>query len=76
MEDETYCLFYCSKFSIIRDNFYNKIRLISPGWGRTPYNGLCGGAPPKQGTLFTLEVYERVGLSRVKVYERVRRSVI
>ena len=76
MEDEIYCLFYCSKFSIIKDNFYNKIQLISPGWGRTPYNGLYGEAPPERGTLFTLQVYERVGLARVKVYERVGKSVI
>ena len=31
------------------------------GHGGTPYNGLCGEAPPKRGTFFRLEVYKRVG---------------
>ena len=46
-----------------------------PGRG-TSYNGLYGEAPPKRGTLFTLQVCERVGISRVEVYERVEKSVI
>ena len=45
------------------------------GGGGTPYNGLCGKAPPERGTLFTLQVYERVGISRVEVYERVGKSL-
>ena len=32
-------------------------------------------APPKSGTFFRLQVYERVEISLVKVYERVGRSV-
>ena len=44
--------------------------------GDTPYNGLYGEAPPERGTPFTLQVYERVGISRVEVYERVGKSVI
>ena len=40
--------------------------LIPGGWG-TPYNGLFGEAPPKRGTLFKLEVYKRVRISRVGV---------
>ena len=44
--------------------------------GGTPYNGLYVEVPPKRGTSFTLQVYERVGISRVKVYERVGKSVI
>ena len=40
------------------------------------YNGLYGEAPPERGTFFTLQVYERVGISRVEVYERVGKSVI
>ena len=39
------------------------------GGGVTPYNGiingLCGEVPPKRGTFFRLEVYERVGMSRM-----------
>ena len=44
--------------------------------GGTSYNGLYGEAPPERGTFFTLQVYERVGISRVEVYERVGKSVI
>ena len=43
---------------------------LDPGGG-TPYNGLYGKASPKRGTLFRLQVYERVGILLVKVYERV-----
>ena len=39
----------------------------------TPYNGLYEEAPPERGTFFTLQVYDRVGISRV---ERVGKSVI
>ena len=42
----------------------------------TSYNGLYGEAPPERGTFFTLQVYERVEISRVQVYERVGKSVI
>ena len=35
-----------------------------------------GRAPPERGTFFTLQAYERVGISRVEVYERVGTSVI
>ena len=44
--------------------------------GGTPYNGLYGEALPKRGTFFTLQVCERIRISRVKVYERVGKSVI
>ena len=33
------------------------------GGGGTPFNGLYGEAPPKRGTLFRLQVYEKVGIS-------------
>ena len=36
-----------------------------------PYYGLYGKAPPGRGTSFRLQVYERVGISLVEVYERV-----
>ena len=42
----------------------------------TPYNGLYGEAPPKRGTFFRLQVYERVGISLVEVYKRVGKFVI
>ena len=35
--------------------------------GDTPYDGLYGEAPPERGTLFRLQVYERVGVSPVEV---------
>ena len=38
--------------------------------------GLYREAPPERGTFFTLQVYERVGISRAKVYERVGKPVI
>ena len=44
--------------------------------GITPYNDLYGEAPPERSTFFTLQVYEREGISRVEVYERVGKSVI
>ena len=44
--------------------------------GGTPYNGLCGEAPPERSTFFRLQVYERVGILRAEVYERVGKSVI
>ena len=39
----------------------------------TPYNGLYmyGEALPKRGIFFRLQVYERVGISLVKVYKRL-----
>ena len=37
---------------------------------------LYGKVTPERGTFPTLEVYERVGISRVEVYERVEKSVI
>jgi len=42
------------------------------GGGGTPYNGQYGEAPPERGTLFRLQVYKSVGISRVEVYKRVR----
>ena len=35
------------------------------GGGGTLHNGLYGKAPPERGTFFRLEVYKRVGISRV-----------
>jgi len=43
----------------------------------TPYNGQYGEVPPERGTMFRLQVYDRVtGISLVGVYERVGKSVI
>ena len=44
--------------------------------GGTPYNGLYGEAPPERGTFFRPQVFERVGILLVEVYERVGKSVI
>ena len=44
--------------------------------GGTPYNGLYWKAPPEKGTFSTRQVYERVGISQVDVYQRVGKSVI
>ena len=51
-------------------------------WGLLPvmvYMGGGGGVldiQPKKGTIFMLQVYERVGISLVEVNERVEKSVI
>ena len=40
----------------------------------TPGGGGCslyGEAPPERGTFFSLQVYERVGISQVQEYQRV-----
>ena len=44
--------------------------------GGTPYDGLYGDAPLKRGIYFRLQVYERVAILLVEVYERVGKSVI
>ena len=46
------------------------------GGGGTPYDGLYGEAPHERGIFFRLQVYERVGILHVEVYERVETSVI
>ena len=50
--------------------------VLGGGGGGTPYNGLYGEAPPKRGTFFSLEVCERVGISRAQVWERVGKTAI
>ena len=46
--------------------FCNELpRLWGGGGGCTPYNGLNGKAPPKGGTVIRLEMYKRVGITRV-----------
>ena len=59
-------------------NLVGIMMVIFPGGGGrgTPYNGPYGEAPPERGTFFTLQVYERVRISRVEVYERVSKSFI
>ena len=53
------------------------ISLLYPRGGRgTPYSGLTGRLRLKGVTFFTFQVYERVEISRVEVYERVKKSVI
>ena len=36
------------------------------GGGGTPYNSLNEEAPPERGTLFRLQVYQRVGISQIE----------
>jgi len=50
---------------------------LGPGEeGGSPCNGLYGEAPPVRGTFFSLQAYERIGISGAEVYERVGKSVI
>ena len=46
------------------------------GGGDTPYIGLYGEAPPERSTFFRPQVYKRVGISQVEVYEMVGKSVV
>ena len=55
--------------------FLKQLFAIRGGDG-TSYNGLYREAPPQRGTSSTLQAYERVGISRVEVHERVGKSVI
>ena len=55
---------------------FDIFRYSNGGGGGTPFNGLYGEAPPQRGTFFMLQVYEKVGISRNKVFERVGKSVI
>ena len=59
-----------------RDNVRGGGGSYSGGGEGTPYNGLYGEAPPKRGTFFRLQVYERVRISLVEVYKRVGKFVI
>ena len=43
---------------------------IGTGVGETPYDGLYGEVPPERSIFFTLQVYERVGISLDDVYKR------
>ena len=46
------------------------------GGGVEGLYGLHGEAPPEKGTFFRHQVYERVGISILEVYEWVGKSVI
>ena len=48
--------------------------LTRGGGGGTPYNGPYWEAPPERGTLFKLEVYKRVGISRVEVLKKAGKN--
>ena len=50
--------------------------LTDPGGGVLHINGLYREAPPEKGTFFRLQVYTRVGILIVEVYERAGKSVI
>ena len=56
-------------------DFLPKLREI-PGEGVLPIMAYAGRLLPKGVTFFTLQVYERVGNSRVEVYESEGKSVI
>ena len=42
----------------------------------TPCDGLYREAPPERGIFFRLQVYEKVCISLVELYKRVRKTVI
>ena len=49
------------------------INFVTHPGGASGYNGPYRGAPPERGTFSRLEVYERVGISLVEVYETGRK---
>ena len=67
----------CSTFSLFTQ-VYKPVPAtqLLRGGGGTPYNGLYGEAPPEMGTFVRPQVYERVAILLVEVYERVGKSVI
>ena len=78
--------FLASHANVLRVSSHAPRAKITSGWeaslfqafslGGTRYNGLCGEAPPKGVPVFRFQVYERVVISLVKVYERVGKSVV
>ena len=40
IEDEIHFLFNCSKWSLIRNNFYNKVKILIPNIAQLPVNVL------------------------------------
>ena len=46
---------------------YGSLSGFRPVEGHISYNGPYGDAPIEKGTLFRLEIYKRVGISRVEV---------
>ena len=46
------------------------------GGTRTPYDGLYGEAPAARGNFYRLQENERMGISLLEVYIRVRKPVI
>ena len=59
----------------LKESGYSERVNFPRGGGVTPYDGLYGETPPERGIFFRLQVYEWVGISLVKVYKRVRKSV-
>ena len=55
--------------------FYLEAHTGWGGGGGTPYNSLHGEAPAERGTIFRLQVYERIEILLVEVYGRVGKSV-
>ena len=43
---------------------------------RTPYDGLYGEAPAARGNFYRLQENERMGISLLEIYIRVRKPVI
>ncbi len=60
-----YSLIKATVFWFFSEPVYQYVRGFTPGGGVTPYNGLYGEAPPERGTFSRLQVYKRVGISRV-----------
>ena len=68
---------FCYSYHLpVHRQFYYINGCLVPGEGGTPYDGLYGEAPPERGIFVRPQVYERVAILLVEVYERVGKSVI
>ena len=70
------CVSKCSTVKSDLTNARDGVIELPPPRGGTPYSGLYGEAPPERGTFFRLEVYKRVGISRVEVYKKAGKTDI
>ena len=74
-----YSTLYRSNQNIPGQSKYGRPEALCPvlrSQGDTPYDSLYGEAPPVRGIFFRLQLYKRVGILLVEVYERVGKSAI
>ena len=61
---------------ILHENIHaTRMATLCANLGVPRNDGLDGEASPERGSFFRFQVYKRVGISKVEVYDRVRKSV-